>query len=306
MKKDHQSICAICGRQGEYQVLFKKNFNTKRHLNTEIFSARRMPDKVHGTIVRCKNCGLVRSLEIIDRKQLNKLYKDSHFTYSSMTEKLKETYSLLLKEAGKYVPSKKSFLEIGCGNGFMLEEAKKLGYKKVSGVEPSIDAISHAEKSIKDDIINSIFDENTFKNTKFDIICTFQVFDHIPDPNSFLKTCYKFLKPEGVILLMNHDANSFSAKLFGEKSPIFDIEHTYLYDQSTIKKILKKNNFQVKKVYSPLAIMSIRYITRLLPLPQKLKEYFAQINLPLFEKTIKFYPGNLCAIAVKPVSITND
>ncbi len=306
MKKNNISLCAICGRQEKYQILFGKNFNTKRHLNTEIFSARRMPDKIHGTIVRCENCGLVRSLEIIDRKQLNKLYKDSHFTYSSMTEKLKKTYGLILKEAGKYVPSKKTFLEIGCGNGFMLEEAMKQGYKTVRGVEPSVDAIAHAEKSIRKDIVNTILKVDTFNKLKFDLICAFQVFDHIPDPNSFLNICHKILKPKGALVLMNHDVSSFSAKLFREKSPIFDIEHTYLYDQSTIKNILTKNNFKIKKVYSPQAIMSIRYIIRLLPLPTKLKKYFAQIKLPLLEKTIKFYPGNLCAIAIKPVSTRND
>jgi len=265
-----------------------------------------MPDKIHGTIVRCENCGLVRSLEIIDRKQLNKLYEDSHFTYSSMTEKLKETYGLILKEAGKYVPSKKTFLEIGCGNGFMLEEAKNQGYRVVRGVEPSVEAIVHATKAIKKNIVNNILEADTFDNNTFDLICAFQVFDHIPDPNSFLAICHHILKPKGVLLLMNHDVKSFSAKVLGESSPIFDIEHTYLYDQSTIKNILTKNNYKIKKVYSPQAIMSIRYIIRLLPLPTKLKKYFAQIKLPLLEKTIKFYPGNLCAISIKPVSTRND
>lgn len=300
MKKDNQSSCAICDRRGDYQVLYKKNFDTDKHLNTEVFSARRIPDKIHGTIVRCKNCGLVRSLEIIDRKQLNKLYKDSHFTYSSMTEKLKETYSLLLNEAEKYVPSKRLFLEIGCGNGFMLEAAKEQGYKKVKGVEPSVEAIAHASKSVKGNIINTILKADTFQKQKFDLICAFQVFDHVPDPNTFLTICRKILKPQGVLLLMNHDVKSFSANIFGESSPIFDIEHTYLYDKLTIQKIVKKNNFQIKKVYSPQAIMSVRYITRLLPLPKKIKEHLSKLKFSLLDKAIKFYPGNLCVIAVKP------
>ena len=258
-----------------------------------------MPDKIHGTIVRCNHCGLVRSLEIIDRKQLDKLYEASNFTYSSMTDKLRSTYAQILREAGKFVLSKGAFLEIGCGNGFMLEEAKKMGYKLVKGVEPSVDAIKYAHKSIRKNIVNTVLKDDTFNKLKFDLICAFQVFDHIPDPNAFLRICRKNLKPGGVLLLMNHDVKSISARILGERSPIFDIEHTYLYDQSTIASMLTKNNFKVKKVYAPFAIMSIRYITRLLPLPIKVKEFLSEVNNPILDKTIKFKPGNLSAIAIK-------
>lgn len=300
MKKEKiQSLCAICEKPSAYSVLYEKNFQEEKHLNTRIFSARRLPDKIHGSIVRCNRCDLVRSLEMINREKLNMLYEKSNFTYSEMTGRLKESYGLVLKEAIKYAPSTNSFMEVGCGNGFMLEVARDLGFRNVYGVEPSIDAIKHSHKSVKKNIINSILKEDTFRKGKFDLICAFQVFDHIPNPNDFLSICRGMLKPNGVLVLMNHDVNSFSAKLLGERSPIFDIEHTYLYDQRTIKKILQKNKFKVKKVYSPLAIMTIRYITRLLPLPKSVKKYLAGLKLPILDTTIKFNPGNLCAIAVK-------
>jgi len=216
-----------------------------------------------------------------------------------MTEKLKDTYTLILKTAMKFVPSKGAFMEVGCGNGFMLESAKSHGFKQVFGVEPSIDAISHADKSVKKHIVNDILKTDTFPGSKFDLVCAFQVFDHIPDPNSFLKICHKILKDKGVLLLMNHDVSSLSAKALGERSPIFDIEHTYLYDQSTISQILTQNHFRVKKVYSPQAIMTIRYISRLLPLPNKIKEILSNMSFPLLDKTITFHPGNLSVIAIK-------
>jgi len=296
---NNNSSCAICKETTKHSILYKKNFSFKKDLNTRIFSARRLPDKIHGSIVKCDKCSLVRSLEVIDRAQLNELYKDSNFTYSSMTQKLKDTYTLILKTGMRFSPSKMTFLEVGCGNGFMLEAAKKLGFKEVCGVEPSIDAISHADKSVKRYIVNDILKPSSFPESKFDLVCAFQVFDHIPDPNSFLKICHKILKKDGVLLLMNHDVSSLSAKILGERSPIFDIEHTYLYDQSTISKILSQNHFQVKKVYSPQAIMTIRYISRLLPLPNKIKEILTNFKLSLLDKTIKFQPGNLCAIAIK-------
>ena len=174
-----------------------------------------------------------------------------------------------------------------------------MGYKVVRGIEPSIDAIANAEKSVKNHIVNSILEADTFNKLKFDLICAFQVFDHIPDPNNFLAICNKLLKPKGILLLMNHDVKSASAKVLGERSPIFDIEHTYLYDQDTIKMILIKNGFGIKKVYSPKALMSLRYIARLLPFPKKIKEIISGLKFPLFDTTVQFHPGNLSAIAFK-------
>ena len=44
-------------------------------------------------------------------------------------------------------------LEIGCGNGFLLEVAINQGWKNVSGIEPSIAAINQAKPNIRKKII---------------------------------------------------------------------------------------------------------------------------------------------------------
>jgi SAM-dependent methyltransferase len=199
----------------------------------------------------------------------------------------------------KYVFKKSSFLEIGCGNGFMLEEAKLLGFRRVRGLEPSIDAISQAPKTVKKYIVNDILKEKTLSPSRFDLICLFQVFDHIPNPNEFLEICHKLLKPKGILVIMNHDVLSSSAKFLGERSPIFDIEHTYLYDKNTMRQILVNNHFRIRTIYSPQAIMTFRYIMRLLPLPKVVKRFFSNLKCPLIDWTVKFHPGNICAIAVK-------
>ena len=297
--KTKLSICAICQGRVGFRVLYRKNFSADKHLTVDVFSARRLPDKIHGSIVKCNQCGLVRSLEIIDQDRLSKLYKNSNFTYSSLTNNLKDSYRQALVKAMRYTSSKTSFLEIGCGNGFTMEVASELGFKRVYGVEPSTDAIAHAHQTMRKNIINTTLKWGTFLGSKFDLICAFQVFDHIPDPNDFLQICHHILKPRGILLLFNHNAESLSTKILGENSPIFDIEHTFLYSQTTIAQILNNNKFIVKKVYSPPAIMSIRYIIKLLPLPKKVKAYLSNLKFPLLDYSIKLYPGNLCAIAIK-------
>lgn len=290
--------CPVCSSLG-YKVVYPSTADFDRDLNTRIFSARRLPDRVHGTIVRCNRCRLVRTYEIIDDRQLSKLYINSRFTYKNLTANLRSSYGRILQEAVEYSKWKNNFLEIGCGNGFMLEEALKIGFKKVSGIEPSHDAISRADKSVRSFIKQDILHQGVYPKNSFDMITAFQVFDHIPDPNHFLEMCLTLLRPNGILVLMNHDVESLSAKVLGERSPIIDIEHTYLYSRKTISKILRNNGYEILKTYSPPAVFSIRYLMRLLPLPQSFKKMAANSKFKLFDTKINVKPGNLCAISIK-------
>ena len=178
--------CALCGHN-RYEVIYPSTVDFSKHLNAKIFSARRMPDRIHGTIVRCKKCSLIRTLEIISNDLLSKLYINSRFTYKNLTNNLRTSYGRILLDAIRYTKRKQSFLEIGCGNGFMLDEALKIGFQRVSGIEPSLEAISRAVKTIRPLIKQDILRPGVFRKNSFDVIAVFQVFDHIPDPNSFLK-----------------------------------------------------------------------------------------------------------------------
>jgi len=294
------SSCAMCGGRRNYTVLYESTLKGDySDINRTNFSARCLPDRVHGTIVKCRKCGLVRTLELIDRQYLSGLYKESAFTYKDILNNLTRTYRKIVIRALKYVSSKNSFLEIGCGNGFLLKEVMALGFKKVVGVEPSINAISFAEEYVKPLIKNTIIKNNLFPPASFDMIVGFQVFDHIQNPNEFLSICHKLIRSEGIIILMNHDVNSLSAKILKDRSPICDIEHPYLYGKDTMFDILKKNGFDIVDYYNPPSYFSFRYIVRLLPLLDKLKMRIINSKLKLLDVTVRVCPGNLCVIARK-------
>ena len=295
-KKTRISKCAICKTRGDFELVYAKNFQNS-HINTSIFSARRLPDRIHGTVIKCIRCGLVRSKQFVKSSTLEKLYQNSQFTYAKLTNNLSSTYFSILNPILKSKDC--NILEIGCGNGFLLSYLKKKGYKNVWGIEPSSNAKKKASPKIRSRIKLGILDKNIKFDQKFDVICAFQVFDHIQNPRSFLKICHKLLKPQGKVLLMNHDVESWSAKILGERSPIFDIEHTYLYSQKTIRKILNINRFIVSRVYSPPSIMTIRYILRLLPIPRSFKVWITASGQKILNYNLKVYPGNLCAIAIK-------
>ena len=293
-------FCAICDKNN-YTVLYKANFNIN-NINERIFSARRLPDRIHYRIVKCNTCGLVYSNPILPYQVIEKLYKKSFTGYKQQIESLKKTYGYYLKQLDRYKVSKDKLLEIGCGNGFFLEEALNQGYKQVYGVEPGEKSVAKAKPAIKKNIKVDVFKPNLFPKNFLDVICCFQTFDHLVDPNAVLKECYRILKPAGFLLFLNHDIGSLTAYLLKERSPIVDIEHTYLYDRKTMSKLMDKHRFKTILTENALAYHQLAYWLYLFPLPNSLKLFIIKVlaYLSIDKLELKIYPGNLVIIAKKP------
>ncbi|MBV8084018.1 MAG: class I SAM-dependent methyltransferase, partial [Chloroflexi bacterium] len=210
-----------------------------------MFSARRLPDRLHYRLVRCTTCGLVRSDPVASGDVLAHLYRESTFDYGEEVAALQATYGRYLARAAKHAVNTGALLEVGCGNGFFLEEARRQGWTTVWGVEPSTHAIARAPASVQAHIKCDIMRPGLFESSTFDAICFFQVMDHLPDPASVLRESVELLRPGGVVLALNHDATAWSARLMGERSPIVDVEHTYLYSPKTMRRLLETAGLSV-------------------------------------------------------------
>ncbi len=296
------TACAICGTLGNCAEVYPANFGMEA-FNPQTFSARRLPDRIHYRLVRCRSCGLLRSDPVADAETLSRLYARSAQTYDRELANLQLTYGRYLARLARHHPGKGAFLEIGCGNGFVLEEALAQGYTEVRGVEPSAQAVEKAGSKVRAQIVCDIFRPGLFAADQFDAAGLFQVFDHLPDPNAALAECYRILKPGGLVLGLNHNAAALSARWMGERSPIVDIEHTYLYDPHTMARIFQKHGFQVVESGPVYNHYSLQYLFQLVPLAGGLK--LAALNVlkksGLGRLRIGLPLGNLYQSARQPV-----
>ncbi len=294
-------VCAICGNNRNAVVLYRANFEDK-NLNEKTFSARRTPDRIHYRFLLCKKCGLIFSSPILSSERIKKLYKKSDFTYSNEAHYLANTYGYYLEkvlpESGR---KNLKLLDIGCGNGFFLEKAKLMGVGHVFGVEPGKESVKKARSDVRKNIKIDVLRPGLFGKNYFDVICCFHTLDHVIDPNDFLKTVNNYLKPGGKILFITHNTSGLSVRLFKEKSPIFDIEHVYLFNPNTLSIVFIKNKFKKIKVFNLKNTYPLSYWLRLLPFSKDLKD----ILIPIFQK-LKFLniplslkAGNIVIIAEK-------
>ena len=268
------TCCAICRAEGNAATVYEANFQPS-DLTPEAFSARRTPDRVHYRLVRCRECGLLRSDPVLSAAATAALYAQSAFTYGAETENLQRTYGAYLQRLQRYGAGKGALLEIGCGNGFFLEEALRQGYSSVAGVEPSREAVSQATGHMRPHLKAGFFKPGLYEPEQFDVICMFQVLDHLRDPAETLRECRRLIKPGGLVLAIQHNAAALSARLLGERSPIIDIEHTYLYTPRTLGRLFLKCEFGVREAGASWNRYSLDYLVGLLPLPAPAKRFAA-------------------------------
>lgn len=183
-------------------------------------------------------------------------------------------------------------LEIGCGNGYFLRALQDIGISDVYGIEPGKDMVAEAPPRLRDRIIVDVFKKDQFPDNSFDLICCFHTLDHVVAPLELAKTSFSLLKSGGVIIVVTHDTDGLSVKLFGQRSPIFDIEHIYLFNKKTIFSLFERAKFSIVKVSNLVNTYPLSYWIRM-----------SGLGLPIswlpIDPPISLAGGNLVLVARK-------
>lgn len=286
-------ICALCGKKQQTSILYPATFQ-KKDISEKTYSARRKPDNVHYRLLACQRCGLIFSSPILSPLRIANLYRQSVCAYEEQIPYATKTYLGLFARAVSNVGDLGSLrvLEIGCGNGFFLKALMERGYGNVFGVEPSKKMVVDAAGNLQKRIVADIFRRGQFVKNSFDVICTFHTLDHVVDVSLFMEEVFFLLKKGGVFLAVVHDTEGLSVKLLGERSPIFDIEHIFLFNRETLRKLCEKFGLSVVDVFDVKNKYPLSYWLKMLGVPEKLVSF---LRIPLSLRA-----GNIAVVARKP------
>jgi SAM-dependent methyltransferase len=94
-----------------------------------------------------------------------------------------------------------AILEIGCGKGLLLNNLQKLGHN-VTGIDLDDSAIAQCHASFPD-VASKVGSGDCidFPAQSFDVVLSFDVFEHIRDSNRHLSEVNRVLRSDGVYLL---------------------------------------------------------------------------------------------------------
>ncbi len=106
---------------------------------------------------------------------------------------------LLLK---KHVPAPGSFLEIGCGTGFVLSGiASAFPYAALAGAEIYSNGLKYAAHRVPGAQFMQMDARNILFESHFDALGAFDVLEHIQEDSIVLGQIYRALKPGGTLFL---------------------------------------------------------------------------------------------------------
>ena len=262
--------CPVCKSTSESTVFAKADFDLER-LDEFAFASRKIPEYMHYRLLSCPVCDLLYATPIPKTEILTKGYQDAAFDSSEESHYASRTYSSFLQGIMKKLPDLEGAIDIGAGDGAFLEQLLANGFTGVLGVEPSGSPISAAKDEIRPLIRYGIFRPQDFKDESFSLVTCFGTLEHICDPMETCRSAYRMLKKGGAVFFVCHDRRSFSTKLLGLKSPIFDIEHLQLFSMKSVRCLLERCGFVDIEIKAVCNRYPLYYWIKLFPMSISLK-----------------------------------
>jgi SAM-dependent methyltransferase len=190
----------------------------------------------HGDLLACVECGTVQQPLLPGGDELHELYRDmSDDAYLGEETGRRATAAHLLDLIAEQVSAGR-LLDVGCGHGLLLDEARERGYETV-GLELSRSAASHARAQLGLDVREAPV-EDFADADGFDVVVLADVLEHLEDPVAAVDRCAGLLRPGGVLCVVTPDPSSVTARIAGRRWWGFVPAHACLVPRATLRELL--------------------------------------------------------------------
>jgi len=216
----------------------------------------------HGRIVQCLGCGLVYTNPQLSPQQVLSLYAEvEDQTYLENADARIQTFKYNVDAISDHLPKTGRLLELGSYCGIFLQIARARGLD-VLGVEPSVWASAYARQTLQIPTITGDIQDLPDGIKPFDVICSWDVLEHVADPSGELALINGQLRPGGIFAFSTLDYGNWYPRLLGERWPWMMDMHLYYFDQKVMKRMLEQAGFRLIEARSYCHIITFEYFLR--------------------------------------------
>ena len=283
--------CPNCSLNS-YKIIKRSNYSEVTKLEDILKIYRSSGDDfLFDQMVKCKNCEFQYLNPRINSKIIFDSYKlNSDEIHVGQDKNRIKTFKKSIKKIINNLKIDKlhlyKFLDIGSASGAFLKTIKDFGFSE-EGYEPSKWMVEYGKKNynvnIKQGSIKNVNDTN-----KYDFISFWDVLEHVTNLNETLTKVQKISKKNTILIINVPNVDSVACKLTGLKWPFYLNVHLYYFSNSSIKKILKKYNFELVKSFPHFQYLEIGYLCSrakkylsFFSILEKIFSIFGMTNLPI-------------------------
>lgn len=213
-------------------------------------------------IVTCSSCGITYLRTRPTQEAMYRIYQ----AYANETSHMRPPDSLAdAKQAGLrrknlvteidsfHTNTKKGvWLDIGCGWGALLDEARDRGYTP-EGIELTRNCQDFATMQFGIPVSNAQFLDSRIDNDSCSIVSMVHVLEHLPYPKQTLDKIYDILEYGGMICGIVPNIDSLCSEYLKDNWQWLDPTHHYVhYSPETLKKVLLDAGFSIEKIYTEM------------------------------------------------------
>ena len=296
--------CPVCGSSVESEALFESRIDAAK-LGAFSYASRKTPELMHHALRLCRTCGDLFASPAPSPEFLAERYRTASFDSGTESRYAAQSYyeSLvrLSRLSGRELMRSECCLDVGCGDGAFLAQALADGWSDAVGLEPSAEPIRQATPDVRRRIVQATFGTEAVPARRYSLVTCFQTLSHVPDPLAIATSAHRLLSPGGCFFAVEHDWRAPLNRLFGRRSPIYDIEHLQLFEGRSIRALFKASGFERIRVVPLVNRYPVGYWLRLAPVPAPLKAWL--LRTPWLRRlmglSIAIPAGNMACIGFK-------
>ncbi|MBN1610324.1 MAG: class I SAM-dependent methyltransferase [Polyangiaceae bacterium] len=223
--RSEQRGCISCGCSSHFHVLEKADPASREPLVLE----------------QCARCGIVylRGYDSTFQAELYDYYADSMDKPASLLfrELNRRRYRELLDVFGtKLASARRRLLDVGCGYGAFVAEARGRGWD-ATGIDLSEAAVALAERHGVPVTKTDFFKLDCLPGS-LDIITMFELLEHVPHPARYIARAAELLRTGGLLYLTTPNFASLDRRLAGTDWRPIHREHLAYYTPTTLRALL--------------------------------------------------------------------
>ncbi len=239
-------LCPNCGKR-QSAIFIKGTGDLKDILKKTDYRITESNTGLYGNIHHCPDCDLY----FVDRsgiaEALDKYYSGQPLdtVYIGDESGRRKAFHKVLQKMKHLSPGMANLLDVGCGPGFFLAEAKESGLD-AWGLEISAKSAGFAKEKLG---LNQVFQNEAALDSafsgQFDAITAFDFIEHALNPKEIFIKAHTKLKTGGLLVFTVPIIDSFAAKILGKRWHALVPSHLNYFTSESLENIYRQTGYSL-------------------------------------------------------------